>query len=329
MVNLLIYSSTILTILIAVALLWFILIPILTKKKDGTDMSEGRALIWITLLLLIGLIILMIVSMILVQPQNIDRPKDSSGIIRSSNVVVSPVIDEPVQSTTKSSNSVYYQFLPKEKIMKKLNLENLTEGKQIVDYFHRNDESIFLLSDGTAISIIGDQVSKEKTVPPIQKIRVLGNQYIGLSGGKLFVSKNLKDWTLDSTKPNNVIDFDVPTGQNNFLFVQTPSDNLILDVKKNNQIVTRDKSETTKFGSSVDKFVRIDNQGVWINGKNLVKNYKIADIDQKDHVYIVPSQTSEFTVKNIMTADDYAILELDGKNVLADRIFVGDQIIYQ
>jgi hypothetical protein len=321
--NLLIYSSIIVSILIAVTVVWFIFVPIL-KGKPG-------ALPWITLFLLIGSTVLMILTLILVKSDKIDKTDASGILLKSSNIVVSPVItDESLSTSTSSSQEfVYYQFLPQEKIMKKLKLENLTEGRKIIDYFHKNDESLFVLEDGTIISIIGDNISTEKTVPPIQKIRVLGNNYIGLSGGKLFISKNLKDWSLDSTKPTNVIDFDVPVSQPNYLFVQTPSDNLVLDTTKNNRMISRNKSETVKYGSNIDKFVRIDNQGVWINGKTLLKDYKIADIDQKDHVYIAPTQNKDYTISNIMTADDYAIMELKSDPKLPDRIFVGDQIIYQ
>jgi hypothetical protein len=323
--NLLIYSAVIVSILLAVTVLWFIFVPIF-GGKPGSSLSP--VIPWITFFLLIASTILMIITIILVQPEKIDKTDASGILLKSNNVVVSPFITSTI-SEPSNQNFVYYQFLPKEKIMKKLNLDNLTAGKKIIDYFHRNDESIFVLSDGTVISIIGDKITTEKSVPPIEKIRVLGKNYIGLSNGKLFISRDLKDWTLDSTKPSNVIDFDVPTKQSNYLFVQTPTDNLILDTTKNNRIVSREKSDTLKFGSTLDKYVKIDNQGVWINGKTLLKNYKIADIDQNDHVYAVPSETREFTATNIMTADDYALMELQSDPNLSERIFVGDQIIYQ
>jgi hypothetical protein len=224
----------------------------------------------------------------------------------------------------------YYQFDPNDRTLKKLAIDKITDGTPISDYFHRNDESIFTLTDGTIVSILGDNIEKIRSSPPIQKIRILGNQYIGFSNGKLYLSSDLKNWREDTTKPSNIIDFDVPVNQNYILYIRTPKENILYDTKSN-QVITTEPAEPKRFGSSVNSYVKYTPDAIIHNRDNQQTSYKgyiIGDVDNRDRLYIFPVKLNDdYTVKDIFTADNNVILKVDSFIQPQDQINVSNDVI--
>lgn len=224
----------------------------------------------------------------------------------------------------------YYQFDPTNRTLKKLSIDNITDGTPISDYFHRNDESIFTLTDGTIVSILGDDVQKIRSSPPIQKIRILGNQYIGFSNGKLYLSSDLKNWREDTSKPSNIIDFDVPVNQNHILYIRTPKENILYD-SKTNQVISTESPEPKRFGSSVNSYVKYTPDAIIHNRDNQQTSYKgyiIGDVDNRDRLYIFPVKLNDdYTVKEIFTADNNVILKVDSFIQPQDQINVSNEVV--
>lgn len=229
-----------------------------------------------------------------------------------------------ILSAVPSPNFSYYSYNPSSKTLNKLNLSKTIGNGQLSDYFHKNDESLFVLNDGTIYSIIGNSTRKFNTLPKAKKIRIANNQYVALADGKIYTSNNLKNWTLDSTKPMNILDIDVPAQQNNFLHITTPKENLIIDVQQN-KVLSSSKPDTKKYGSNVNNFVRFADSGVYLHDKYFQKGYSFADIDHYNRIYLVPDNVAGYKVNNLHTSDQLAIVELNTKNG-PDKINVADQI---
>jgi len=230
----------------------------------------------------------------------------------------------------------YYQYDPSTKTLKRLSLENVTQGKELVDYFHKNDESLFVLDDGTIVSIVGDNITRYPSTG-IQKIRITNNRYVGLSNGKLYVSKDLTNWQHDTSKPSNVIDFDIPTKQNNILHLQTPTENLLLDVNTNG-ILSREPATQKKYGTTTQSFVKFSNGGAFHNDQTYYKDVDLANIDDYDNLYIVPNKNTRtpssarqdnYQIQDILTSDNQSIAKIRSNNILPDKIYVGEDIIYR
>jgi hypothetical protein len=254
-----------------------------------------------------------------------------------STSVAVPFVGRSITSTsTDGSMLSYYQYDPSTKTLKRLSLENVTQGKELVDYFHKNDESLFVLDDGTIVSIVGDNITRYPSTG-IQKIRITNNRYVGLSNGKLYVSKDLTNWQHDTSKPSNVIDFDIPTKQNNILHLQTPTENLLLDVNTNG-ILSREPATQKKYGTTTQSFVKFSNGGAFHNDQTYYKDVDLANIDDYDNLYIVPNKNTRtpssarqdnYQIQDILTSDNQSIAKIRSNNILPDKIYVGEDIIYR
>jgi hypothetical protein len=224
----------------------------------------------------------------------------------------------------------YYQLNPSDRSLKRLSLDNITGGVNISDYFHRNDESIFVLDDGTIISILGDDIQKYKSSPAIRKIRVSGNKFIGFSNGKLYTSSDLKNWTEYSNLPRDIIDFDVPVNQNNIIYIRTPKENILFD-SKTNQTISTENPDPKRFGSVLTSFVKYNPDGITHNrgGEQMTyKGYLIGDVDNQDRLYIFPVKLNDnYTIKEIYTADSNVILKVDSFVKPSDSISVTNDVI--
>lgn len=218
----------------------------------------------------------------------------------------------------------YYSYNPDKQTLTRLNLGKTLDNKPLSDYFHKNDETIFVANDGTIVSILGNMTRKFQTLPGTKKIRILNNQYVALANGRIYTSKDLQSWKLDSSKPNNILDIDVPADQSNLLHIQTPKENLIIDANQN-KVLSTSKSETKKYGSNYKQFVRFADNGIHIHDKNFEKGYLHADIDHYNRVYLVPKSVSGYSVKDLYTSDQLALIGLQTKNG-PDIIQVGEQI---
>lgn len=270
---------------------------------------------------------------------NLSRPQSMGGQSMANRgtlpgiIPPGPTFDNNTSSTNFGGSTfftTYYQFDPNERSLKKLSIDNITDGTPISDYFHRNDESIFVLTDGTIVSILGDDVQKIRSSPPIQKIRILGNQYIGFSNGKLYLSSDLKNWTQDTSKPSNIVDFDVPVNQNNILYFRTPKESVLYDTKTN-QVLSTEGPEPKRFGSSVNSYVKYTQDSIIHNRNNQQNSYSgyiIGDVDNKDRLYIFPVKLNDdYTVKEIYTADNNVILKVDSFTKPQDRIDVSSEVV--
>jgi len=224
----------------------------------------------------------------------------------------------------------YYQFDPMNRTLKKLSTDKITPGTPISDYFHRNDESIFTLTDGTIVSILGDNVETIKSSPPITKVRILGNQYIGFSNGKLYLSSDLKNWKEYPMSPSDVVDFDVPVNQNNILYIRTPKENIIYD-DKTMKIISKEAPEPKRFGSNLNSYVKYTPDSIIHyrnNQQTSYQGYVIGDVDNQDRLYIFPVKLNDdYTVNEIFTADNNVILKVDSFNKPADQINVSNDVI--
>jgi hypothetical protein len=181
-----------------------------------------------------------------------------------------------------------------------------------------------VLEDGSIVSIIGNMTRKFNSLPRTQKIRIVNGKYVALADGKMYYSSNLKNWTLDATKPKDIIDIDVPSQQTNLLHIQTPRENIIIDDSQN-KVLSSSKSETKKFGSNVNNFVRFSDSGVYLNDKLFQQGFQFADIDHNNQIYLVPNNISGFEVSELHTSDNNAIIGLNTSNG-PTKISVGDQI---
>jgi hypothetical protein len=224
----------------------------------------------------------------------------------------------------------YYQYDTKDKSLKKLSLDKITGGVNVSDYFHRNDETIFVLDDGTIVSILGDDIQRYKTSPSIQKIRISGNQYVGFSNGKLYLSSDLKNWTENQGTPKDIVDFDVPVGQTNILYIRTPKENIIYDVKAN-KVLSTESPDPKRFGSNLNSYVKYTQDGIVHNRgsqQNSYQGYLIGDVDNKDNLYIFPVKLDESSmIREMYTADDNVILKIDTFKTPSDKINVANQVI--
>ena len=224
----------------------------------------------------------------------------------------------------------YYQYEPQSRTLKKLSLDNITGGQPVSDYFHKNDESIFVMTDGTIVSILGDKIEKIKSSPQIEKIRVLGNQYIGLSNGKLYLSSDLKNWKDYSPISGVIVDFDVPVAQNQILYVRTQKENILFD-SQNNQVIQTESPEPKRFGSNVNSFVKYTQEGIVHNRGNEKMSYNgyvIGDVDNKDRLYIFPVRLNDnYTVKEIYTADNNVIVKVESFVTPSDTLNVDSNVI--
>jgi hypothetical protein len=224
----------------------------------------------------------------------------------------------------------YYQFDPATRTLNKLSTDKITTGTPISDYFHRNDESIFTLTDGTIVSILGDNIETIKSNPPITKIRILGNQYIGLSNGKLYLSSDLKNWKEHPMSPSDVVDFDVPVNQNNILYIRTTKENIFYD-EKNMKIISKEAPEPKRFGSTLNSYVKYTPDAIVHyrnNQQTSYQGYLIGDVDNQDRLYIFPVKLNDdYTVNEIFTADNNVILKVDSFNKPVDQINVSNDVI--
>jgi hypothetical protein len=246
-------------------------------------------------------------------------------IIKPANIVDTSggLFDIP---TATNEPTTYYSYNPKSKTLTKINLQKTIGNSGLSDYFHRNDESIFVSKDGTVTSILGSISRQYKSLPNVKKIRILNNQYVGLADGKIYTSKDLQNWTLDRTKPANILDIDVPANQIHMLHMRTPTQNLTLDTTQN-KIISSSKSENKKYGSDLNNFIRFGDSGVHIHDKYFQPGYKFAEIDHYNRVYFVPESINGYNVKDVYTSDQLALVGLNIVNG-PDTINVGDKIKY-
>lgn len=298
------------TILISVGLLIILLLlclAVLYQKRNPNSPS-----LTITATLLFFLFFALGLTLILLL-----KPTDLSPYISDSPINLN-------ESLKTLAPVTYYSYSPNSKTLTKLNLSKTIGNGQLADYFHKNDESLFVLKDGTIVSILGNSTRKFNTLPNAQKIRIVNNQYVALANGKLYTSKNLKDWTLDGSKPIDIVDIDVPAQQSNYLHIQTPKENLVVDVLQN-KVVSSSKPETKKYGSSVNHFVRLADSGVYLHDKYFQKGYDFADIDHYNQIYLVPKNVSGYEVNDLHSSDKLAIVGLKTNNG-PNKINVADQI---
>lgn len=299
MINVIFLTSTIIVLLL---ILVFLLIIFSQTKEDQTVYWS----LGFVCLLSVGLILIIF----LVAPSEINT--DASGGFISSTQMFT------------STPFTYYAYNPSNKTLNKLNLSRTIGNAQLSDYFHKNDESLFVMKDGTIVSIIGNTTRKFNTLPNVKKIRISNNQYIALADGKIYTSNNLRNWVLDASKPTNILDIDVPSQQTNLLHVTTPTENLFIDAQQN-KVLSRSGPEKKKFGSNVNKFVRFADSGVYLHDQYFQKGYAFADIDHYNRVYLVPDNISGYKVNNLHSSDQLAIIELNTTNG-PDKINVSDQI---
>ena len=352
MVAVQIFSISIFVFLLLVIIVSFGMIPIFRLKTQSIFDSKTLFIFLIVLAILFSLAFIII--FLSVKPENFIRPARrlpdfiTIPTVPPRNIPTTPPrginapgpIPEPptFPPTTQPPNyggrtqfTSYYQYNPRDRTLNKLSLERITGGKNIIDYFHRNDESIFVLDDGTVVSILGDDIQTYRTSPPIQKIRVLGNQYVGLSNGKLYLSSDLRNWTEDRTKPSNIIEFDVPAAQTNILYIRSVDGNFLYDINTN-QIVSRETpGEPKRYGSVLDSYVKYVSDGIVHNRGTQETKYTgfiIGDVDNKDTLYIFPVKISdEYSINEIYTADDNVILKVFSFENPPDRIPIPNETV--
>lgn len=352
MIDVKVYSIIILILSIIIILVGYGMIP-LFRPPPQTITDKLPTLIFLIVITLIFtlafvLIFTLVTPEVFITKKSTKMPTTyASELSRPQNMTVvtngrgslpgiippGPTFDNNTPSTNFGGSTfftTYYQFDPNERSLKKLMIDNITDGTPISDYFHRNDESIFTLTDGTIVSILGDDIQKIRSSPPIQKIRILGNQYIGFSNGKLYLSSDLKNWREDTSKPSNIVDFDVPVNQNNILHFRTPKEGVLYDTKTN-QVLSTEGPEPKRFGSSVNSYVKYTQDAIIHNRNNQQNSYSgyiIGDVDNNDRLYIFPVKLNDdYTVKEIYTADNNVILKVDSFTKPQDRIDVSSQVV--
>lgn len=267
-------------------------------------------------------------SVVTVPPGATVPPTVPSTPPLNSPPIVSPTPSGPSEVPPTTS---YYAFNPNTNSLDLINLDTVTLGKQILDTYHRNDESIFVLDDGI-VTILGDEISRYPGSIPIKKIRISKNEYIALANGKIYKSKDLANWTQDTTKPSNILDMDVPFNQDNLLFIQTPTENLIFD-NQTNQVLLKEPSETRKYGSNTNNFLRKTNDGIYVvrdGMQSLYKGYPFGDVSNQNRFLVVPSQLKDgYKVIDSMNLDDKLLVKVETKtNKPESKIMVQD-LIYQ
>ena len=264
-------------------------------------------------ILLLAIIVALIISFIyFLQNAKPSQFADVSGSFYPS--ILPPTLD----------SVAYYSFDSDKQKLTKLNLSKTIGNKQIKDYFHKNDESIFVLSDGSLVSIIGNSTRNIKSLPNVQKIRILNNQYVALSNGKIYSSNDLQKWTLDQSKPTSVLDIDVPSKQTNILHIRTPKQNIVYDTRQN-KVISTAASEPIKLGSDISKVIKQGTNNVNIKDQ-LYNGYKFSDIDDKNTVYLVPEKIMGYNINNVLTADNQAIIGIVETGNLPDTIFTNNQL---
>ncbi len=252
--------------------------------------------------------------------------------VSNPSTIVPPMQMPPtLSSSEKAPTTSYYGYNPSNQTLEWIDLDKVTLGKQILDTFHRNDESIFVLDDGI-ITILGDEINRYTQGLPIKKVRVLKNEYVGLANGKIYKSKDLANWTLDSSKPTNVLDMDVPFNQDNILFIQTPNENLWIDVNTN-QLINKENSETRKYGSDLNNYLRKTNDGVYIvkdGMQSLFRGYGFGDVSNQNRFLVVPNQIKEgYKVIDSMNLDDKLLVKVETLTDKPDRTIQTRDLIYQ
>lgn len=357
MIDVRVFSITIIIIVLLVTIIGYGLLPLFRYKKQTNDDSKLMFGFLIAITILFSLAFVIILSTVkpesFVKDTKKDTPQPVQTILNSaiqtsttqpSSTVSSnmppgiippgPTFTTPTTQTPNFGGSTfftsYYQFNPNDRSLKKLSLDNITGGTNISDYFHRNDESIFVLDDGTIISILGDDIQKYKSSPSMRKIRVSGNRYIGISNGKLYTSSDLKNWAEYSNLPRDIIDFDVPVNQNNIIYIRTPNENILFD-SKTNQTISTESPDPKRFGSVLTSFVKYNPDGITHNrgaDQMTYKGYIIGDVDNQDRLYIFPVKLNDnYTIKEIYTADSNVILKIDSFVKPADTISVTNDVI--
>ena len=273
------------------------------------------------------------------QTQNNLRGVIEGSIVPPSSPAPSPTPSLPMMppppvssnSSEKPPTTSYYGYNPNTKSLDLINLDNLTLGKQILDTYHRNDESIFVLYDGI-ISVLGDEINRYTQGLPIKKVRISNNEYIGLANGKIYKSKDLANWVLDSSKPTNILDIDVPFQQDQILFIQTPSENLIVD-NKTNQILAKEASESRKYGSNLNNYLRRTNDGIYIvqdGMQSLYKGYSFGDVSNQNRFLIVPNNLKDgYKVVDSMNLDDKLLVKIETLTDKPDNKIMVKDLVYQ
>lgn len=345
MIDVKVYSIIILVFLIIIMLIGIGTIPLFRPKTQTVNDSIQTLILLIVVGLVLAIGFILIITLvgpetfaslqptpIRTQIPNIPFSSTTSGL--PGIIPPGPTFDQTASQIPNFGSSTfftsYYQFDPRNRTLKKLSLDKITDGTPITDYYHRNDESIFVLLDGTIVSILGDDIERIKSSPPMQKIRVAGNQYVGFSNGKLYVSSDLKNWKEYPFSPTNVIDFDVPVGQNNIIYIRTQKENILWDAL-NNKVISTEAPEPKRFGSTVNSYVKYLQDGiVHTRGseQQTYKGYIIGDVDNNDRLYIFPVKLNDdYTVKDIFTADNNVILKIDSFIKPSDSINVSSEVI--
>jgi hypothetical protein len=349
------YSIIILVLLLIILSVAFGTIPFFRPKLKSINDTLPTLVLLIIVMVVFSIIMILIVS--LVKPDTFFTSKSygSIQVPTIQNVQPVPPLQQSVGSTkpplpgiippgpvfdqTKSQIpnfgsstffTSYYQFNPRDRTLKKLDIDKITDGTPIIDYYHKNDESIFVLLDGTIVSILGENIDKIKSTPPIQKIRVSGNQYVGFSNGKLYVSSDLKNWKEYPFSPMNVIDFDVPVSQNDIIYIRTQKENILWDTK-NNKVISSESPDPKRFGSNLNSYVKYLQDGIIHvrgNEQQQYNGYIIGDVDNNDRLYIFPVKINDqYTIKDIFTADNNVILKIDSFVKPSDTINVSNDMI--
>jgi hypothetical protein len=321
-----------LSLVVAPLLLYFLILTFvvfITGYDRRGVFNKGFVVIFMAIVLLIMIVALFIV----VNPLSVITSSSITDWVDCSGSTPSSTVQSVSLMTSDSLSPIYYIVNPETRSLSKINLQKTIGNQKLIDYFHKNDETIFVLADGTIVSIIGSNVNKFSSLPNVKKIRILNNQYVGLANGKIYLSKDLKTWTLDNSRPNgSIVDIDVPSNQNNILFVQTPNDSILYNVSNQNAILSRGPSEKRKYGSTVDYFIKLDNNGITSNlldSKKTFKGYTLGEIDHEDHIYIVPDRVGNMKVQDLFSSDNQAIVSLMGDETAPERIKLDANFIYQ
>ena len=358
MIDVRLYSFLILSVFMTLLLLGYVLIFVLRPKTESVS-SPLRVFVYFLILsfflgLFLAFILIFVRSKIFYKPvqMRLSRmfdmenknnltpavppvPVPNSPSVPSSPFAPSSPLAPPSppmsMASEKPPTTSYYAYNPSTQTLEWIDLDKVTLGKQILDTFHRNDESIFVLDDGI-ITILGDEINRYTQGLPIKKVRVLKNEYVGLANGKIYKSKDLANWVVDSSKPTNILDMDVPFNQDQILFIQTPNENLWIDANTN-QVVNKESSEVRKYGSDLNNFLRKTNDGVYIvkdGMQSLFRGYGFGDVSNQNRFLVVPNQIKEgYKVIDSMNLDDKLLVKVETLTDKPERMIQTRDLIYQ
>jgi hypothetical protein len=353
MIDVRLYSFLILAVFMIVLIIGYGLVFLLRPKSDGVSAPISIFIYYCILSVIIFFVLMLVLifvrSSFFNQTQEIQLRLES---VKNNILPLQPIVGTPVSPVTpvapvtpapinpspitpsieeKPPTTAYYAYNPSTNTLELLDLDKVTFGKQILDTYHRNDESIFVLDDGI-VTILGDEMSRYTQGIPIKKVRVLNGEYIGLANGKIYKSKDLANWVEDNTKPNNILDIDVPFEQDRILFIQTPNENLLID-SITNQVLAKDSSEFRKYGSNVNSFIRKTNDGIYVVNdgmQSLYKGYNFGDINNRNRFLVIPNSLKDgYEVVDAMNLDDKLLVKVETKTDKPEAKLQVNNLIYR